>query len=119
MSQIFIELYKYKPEWIALDAAEREDFSEAVKGAIVDLVGNGVDVIGWGFNDLESDHRAPYDFFCVYKVPDFAFQRAFDAAVTGSGWYDFFEQVTVSGALVEPAEILAVNIALGRPVPRV
>ena len=118
LSQIFIELYKYRPAWIDLDPSGRDKFSDGIKKALVDLVANGVEVIGWGFNDLESDRRAPYDFYGVYKVPSFDFQRAFDAAVVGSGWHDLFEQVSVSGALVEPAEILAVNIALGRPVPR-
>lgn len=118
MSQIFIELFSYRPAWMALAPAEREQFSDGVKGALADLVANGVEVIGWGFNDLESDHRAPYDFFCIYKVPDFAFQRVFDAAVIQSGWYDFFEQVTVSGELADPAAILAANVALGRPAPR-
>jgi haloalkane dehalogenase len=119
LSQIFIELYSYRPAWIALDQIERERFSGGVQAALAELGSKGVEVIGWGFNDLEADRRAPYDFFCIYRVPSFEFQRAFDDAITASGWHDFFEQHSVSGALAGPAEILAANVALRRPEPHV
>jgi len=117
MSQIFVELYKYRPAWLALTQTEREQFAAGVRDAVEGLVSNGVEVIGWGYNDLETDHRAPYDFFCVYKVPSFEFQRGFDQAVVQSGWHDLFEQVGVSGAIASVAEVLAANVALKRPEP--
>lgn len=117
MSQIFIELYSYRPAWIALAPDDRARFSGGVQAALAELASKGVEVIGWGFNDLETDRRAPYDFFCVYRVPSFEFQRAFDDAVVASGWHEYFEQHAVSGALADAAEILAANVALRRPEP--
>jgi len=35
----------------------------------------GVDILAYGLNSPETDRRAPYDFFCVYRVPNVEFQR--------------------------------------------
>jgi len=71
----------------------REEIVEAVKG----LKSAGVDVVAYGMNSPETDRRAPYDFFCVYRVPNVEFQREFERQIAASGWYDYFEQVNVSG----------------------
>jgi len=118
MQQIFIELYKYRQAWLDMDAVGREQVAATVRGAMRDLGAAGVEVVGWGFNDLETDHRAPFDFFCVYKVPSFEFQRGFDQSISQSGWHELFEQVAASGMIESPADILAANVALERPSPR-
>ena len=46
---------------------------------------------------MANDRRAPYDFFCVYRVPNVELQREFERQIVASGWYDYFEQVNVSG----------------------
>lgn len=115
MQQIFVELYSYRPSWLALSEAQRRDFTDGILGAVEGLTGQGVEVLGWGMNDPATDRRAPYDFFCVYRVPSAEFQRGFEAAIAGSGWHDHFDQVGISGGIVTPAALLAANVALQRP----
>lgn len=64
-------------------------------------------MVAWARNDPDTDHRAPFDYFCIYRVRDEATQRDFERIVQESGWYDYFEQLAVSGLSQEPAELLA------------
>ncbi|MFJ9367388.1 haloalkane dehalogenase [Nocardia sp. NPDC101769] len=118
MQQIFVELYNYRPEWRALDDEQRQTFVMGVMDALTGLQKQGVEVIGYGANDLETDRRAPYDFFCVYRVPDVDAQRKIEAEVAASGWYDYFDQVNVSGAARTPIGTLLNHVALLPPAPQ-
>jgi haloalkane dehalogenase len=110
VQQIFIEMYSYRQAWSDLTMAERDSFVSEVVAALGKLEERGVEVLGYGVNDPDTDHRAPYDFFCVYRVPDEGTQRAFEAAVAASGWYNYFDQVNVSGAALTPRGALAKNL---------
>ncbi|XUL93934.1 DUF6616 family protein [Streptomyces galilaeus] len=103
MHQVFVELYNYRPEWSALDEEQRSGVVFGVMNALTDLQKQGVEIIGYGSNDPGTDRRAPYDFFCVYRVPDVAAQRQFEAGIAASGWYDYFNQVNISGAALTPS----------------
>ena len=106
MKQVFIELFNYKDSWRDLPAAAREEYASAVLAAVTRQREDGIEVIGWGFNDPATDRRAPYDFYCVYITQSAEFQRGFEAEVGATGWYDYFEQVNVSGAISTPEALL-------------
>ena len=113
MQQVFIELYNYRPAWAKRPESERTDLKivEAGKG----LKSAGVDVVAYGMNSPDTDRRAPYDFFCVYRVPNVEFQREFERQVAASGWYDYFEQVNVSGDAQYFEAVLLGNARMARP----
>jgi haloalkane dehalogenase len=115
MQQIFIELFNYRQSWLALPAAEKRRFADLIQGQAQVLARQGVEVIGWGMNDPDTDRRAPYDFFCVYRVPSVEFQRAFEANISASKWYEYFEQVNVTGASLSPAALLDATVESRKP----
>ena len=96
MQQIFVELYSYRPSWRALPEEERRAFADRVLKEVEQLNGHGVEIVGWGMNDPNTDRRADHDFFCVYRVPSIEFQRAFEANINASKRHDYFVQVNVS-----------------------
>lgn len=106
MKQIFIELFNYRDGWRALQPSTRDAYVHAVLAAVQKQTKGGIEVISWGFNDPATDRRAPYDFCCVYITPSAEAQRGFEAEIRGSGWYEYFEQVNVSGAMSVPGELL-------------
>ena len=53
--------------------------------------------------------------FCVYRVPSAEFQREFERQVTASGWYNYFEQVNISGPAEDFAAVLLGNAKMARP----
>ncbi|MDV3128360.1 hypothetical protein M1247_25840 [Mycobacterium sp. 21AC1] len=112
MQQLFVEMYSYKQKWIELSVPEREAFVGTVLDVLAGLQTEGVEILGYAVNDPVTDRRAPYDFFCVYRVPDADLQRGFESGIKASGWYDYFDQVNLSGAVDTAAEVLANNVLL-------
>ncbi|WP_166297494.1 DUF6616 family protein [Bradyrhizobium sp. 2S1] len=115
MQQIFIELYNYRPAWAKCPESERTDFVTKVAEAVKGLKSAGVEVVAYGLNSPATDRRAPYDFFCVYRVPNVDFQRKFERQVAASGWYEYFEQVNVSGDADDFEAVLLGNARMVRP----
>ncbi|BBY25115.1 haloalkane dehalogenase [Mycobacterium stomatepiae] len=118
MQQIFVEMYNYKQSWIDLPPAQREAFAGTLAGALGALQAQGVEIVAYAVNDPATDHRAPYDFFCVYRVPEVGLQRNFEAGIAASGWYDYFEQVNLSGAALSPGGALMKNVLLQSALPQ-
>ena len=116
MQQVFIELYNYRPAWAKCPESERTDFAKKVVEAVKGLKSAGVDVVAYGMNSPKTDRRAPYDFFCIYRVPNAEFQREFERQIAASGWYDYFEQVNVSGDAKDFEAMLLGNAKMVRPV---
>jgi hypothetical protein len=106
-SRVFIELYRYKPAWAALEESRRTDYINHVIQKVGELSGIGISVIGYGRNDPSTSRRAPYDFFCVYRVPNAEIQHAFESQIAASGWHDFFDQINVSGEATPYADLLS------------
>jgi len=117
MALIFIELFNYRPTWNELPRADRQAFTQGVLQAVTAQCSDGVEVLGWGFNDLATDRRAPYDFYCVYRVPSATYQRQFEREIENAGWYKFFEQINVTGAPRTPAELLEALASIKTPGP--
>jgi hypothetical protein len=115
MQQIFVELYNYAPAWSKCSETERTEFVNKVIEAVNGLKSAGVDVITYGKNAPETDRRAPYDFFCIYRVPSVEFQREFERQITASGWYNYFEQVNIGGPAEDYSEVLLGNAKMVRP----
>ena len=115
MNQLFVEMYNYKDRWRETAPAERQRFVEGVMGAIGALPEREVEVIGYATNDPGTDRRAPYDFFCVYRAVNLDAQREFARQIAQSGWYDFFDQVNLSGAALSPLGLLLENVGLATP----
>ncbi|MBR0801304.1 hypothetical protein JQ615_38755 [Bradyrhizobium jicamae] len=116
MQQVFIELYNYRPAWTDRPESERTDFAKKIVEAVNGLASAGVEIVAYGMNSPDTDHRAPYDFFCVYRVPNVEFQREFERQIAASGWYDYFEQVNVSGDAKDAEAVLLGNARMVRPV---
>lgn len=109
MSHLFVEMYNYTEAWRRENPRARRDYIARVLAIIAQLPERGIEVVGFAFNEPETDNRAPYDFFCVYRVTDQATQRVFEKAISEAGWYEFFDQVNLSGAAQSPDAVLSAN----------
>lgn len=112
-SHVFLELFSYKASWIELTKAERESIMSDVEMALSELPKCGVEVMAWGLNELEGDLRAPYDFFCVYRVSGNETMRLFESTVASSNWSRHLTEVVVGGAIRDPLGMLS-SFAMGQ-----
>jgi len=95
--KIFIEFWKAKDVWHQLTKDERIAYVEKMGPVMEDLVSNGVTIDSWGLNSDTSPFKADYDFYAITKLPTQELLDSFQAVVEGSGWYNYFEQINVSG----------------------
>lgn len=108
----FIEFWKAKDAWLNLPKQERIDYVSKIGPAIEDLMSKGVQIDAWGVNDNQSLHKADFDFYGITKFPNQEILTGFENMLDGSGWYDYFEQVNVSGEGVTPQDVIGKMIAL-------
>lgn len=112
MQHIFIELWKFKDSWHQLGAEGRASYVEKLTPEVQALVAAGVEIISWGYNELTVDHRADYDVFAVYRLPNRALYEQLQKAIAASGWYEYFNQINAGGAAMSPSSILGDHVML-------
>ncbi len=110
--KIFIELWKAKDAWKQLPLAERQAYVAQIGPVMEDLMKKGVIIEAWGINEDDTPMAAEYDFFAVTKFPDPELLVEFEAIVEGAGWYNYFDQVNVSGSVMSPEEVIGKMLAL-------
>ena len=104
---IFIECWKARPEWLALSSEARGAYMAQLGSGIEELLKSGVEIISWSMNDPDTSKNSPYDYFAVWKFPTKEMTKGFEQIVEQSGWYNYFDQVNLSGEISGPPAIIA------------
>lgn len=103
---VFIELWKAKDAWKNLSLTERQDYAAQIGPVMDDLMNKGLVIEAWGINEDETEYKSEYDFFAVSKLPTEEFLKEFEVIIEVAGWYNYFEQVNISGSLMSPEEVI-------------
>jgi hypothetical protein len=109
---LYVELWNVRPAWLALTVEQRAAYIEQVNHAMQGMFNAGAKVITWSVTDAATDRPAGQSYFAVWQFPDAAFARQFELQVAQAGWYDYFEQVNVAGAVSTPQAVLGQLIEL-------
>ncbi|MCU0491607.1 MAG: hypothetical protein MUD01_08465 [Chloroflexaceae bacterium] len=109
---LYLELWNVRPAWLALSVEQRAHYIEQVNGAMQGMFSAGAEVLTWSVTDAATDRPAGQGYFAVWKFPDAAFARQFEQQVAAAGWYDYFEQVNLAGAISTPQAVLGQLIEL-------
>lgn len=108
---VVVESWRAKPEFLALEPAQREALFDEVKKAMGEMAAGGIETLGWGNVDgTDEPHGSGHDWFAVWTMPNAAAGQAFLAGVKASGWYDWFEQTNVVGELRPAQDIMAEHV---------
>lgn len=113
MTHYLSELYTPKQAWLALDAAARNRFFEAVGSGLAGLSALGVEPIAFGAVDPSKRYAAPHRYFALWRFPDEGALDALLAGIAASGWHDYFETVNAAGKGVDLAGHLGQLAATG------
>ena len=103
--RIYVEQWTARPTWLELDAEQRGKFMEEVGPDLQGVLDQGAQLLALGPADPTTAHPAGADFFAVWSFPDLELVREFERGIEAAGWYDYFEQVNLSGEAV-PFEAL-------------
>lgn len=104
--KVFIELWKAKDAWKNLSLEERQAYLAQIGSVMEEIMSKGLEVTAWGLNEDETQYKAEYDFFAVSKLPNEEVLKEFQSIVESAGWYNYFEQVNLSGSLMSPEEVI-------------
>ena len=110
--KIFIELWKAKDAWKQLPLSERQAYLAKIGPVMGDFMKKGVVMEAWGINEDETSFASEYDFFAITKLPSHEVLAEFEAIVEGAGWYNYFDQVNVSGSSMTPEEVIGKMLAI-------
>jgi hypothetical protein len=110
--KIFIEFWKAKEAWHQLSKEERGSYVAQIGPVMEDLVSKGVLIDAWGVNDDSSPYKANYDFFAITKLPSQELLENFQAIVEGAGWYNYFEQINMTGEDIGAEKVIGKMIDL-------
>ena len=102
----FIETWKARDAWMNLSKEERGNYLSQMGPGIQTMVEKGAEMVNWGVNENSTTHRANYDFFAVWRLPSQEMVEKFEEMVDKAGWYDYFEQVNISGEATTPEEVV-------------
>lgn len=111
--KLFLELWKPKKAWLSLTVEERRDYIESINPSIRKLMGEGIELVGIGTIDGDTDQRADYEYWAVWKIPSDELVRTFEDQVRDDGFYDYFEQINARGEPRPPEEVFGELIAIG------
>lgn len=95
MSHYLVELYSPNPAWLALPAAQRQQFLEGCQrhgqpGC------HGRAGAGPGRDRERPDQASPHRFLGIWRFPDTAARDALLAGIKASGWYGYFDHVNAA-----------------------
>ncbi len=108
----FIELWNPTEAWKSLSKEERQEYLGQIGPHLQGLMEQGVEIISWGKNNKDTSHRAGFDYFAVWKFPSNEMAKEFENVVESAGWYNYFEQVNLSGESTTPDVIIGELIAI-------
>jgi hypothetical protein len=78
---------------------------------IKELLNQGIEVVAWGVNDVDTPHRAGFDFFAAWRMPNRDLARLLEDTVERAGWYDYMEQINARGEAGSAEAVIARQIA--------
>ena len=108
----YIEVWNAKPTWLALSQQARQDYISQIVPAIGEMAKAGIEPLSWGFNDPDTPHRAGYEFFAVWQMPNKEAALTFEQAVEQAGWHEYFEQYNLRGEGGPPDPVIGHHITM-------
>lgn len=111
MTKLFLELWKPKDTWRELSLDDREAYVQSIGPSIERLLAQGVELVGIGTVDDDTDQRADYDYWAVWSIPDDEMVDRFEKAVRDDGFYDYFDQINARGAPEGPQSVFGAMMA--------
>lgn len=111
--KLFLELWKPKQAWLDLPIEERQEYIESLGPSIGGLLDEGVELLGIGTIDADTDQRPDYHYWAVWRIPSEELVARFENQVREDGFYEYFEQINARGEPRSPEEVFGEMIAAG------
>ena len=112
MSHLLIELYTATPAWKALCAEERNAFFARIGAGMQQLDPARIAPLAMGRVTSEVPHASTEQYYAVWRCASRADADALVAAISATGWHDYFATTNAVGTVDAMAQHLADLAAL-------
>lgn len=99
--QYLIELYSPTAKWQALTQAERSSFLSSIANGMQALAEYKMQVISMGKIDSTVSNTSEHSFFAIWSFDGQPARDALIAAISSTGWHDYFQTINAAGHGVE------------------
>lgn len=110
--EIFIGLWRVKPEWLALGKPARVAYLTELAAQMTGLVKDGAEAVAWGMVEREPSAELDYDYYAVWKFPSRDAALDYQRKLAEYGWGNYFEYATMRGSMHAPLGVLTRTINL-------
>lgn len=112
MSHLLIELYTATPTWKALSAEQRNTFFARIGAGMQQLDPARISPLAMGRVASEVPHASAEQYHAVWQCASRADADALMAAISATGWHDYFATTNAVGAVDAMVQHLADLAAL-------
>ncbi|MBO1747913.1 MULTISPECIES: DUF6616 family protein [Stenotrophomonas] len=112
MSHLLIELYAATPAWKALRAEQRNAFFTRIGAGMQQLDPARIAPLAMGRVASNVSYASTEQFYAVWRCGSRADADALMAAISATGWHDYFTTTSAVGAVDAMAQHLADLAAL-------
>ncbi|MCR8713161.1 DUF6616 family protein [Stenotrophomonas indicatrix] len=112
MSHLLIELYTATPAWKALSAGQRNAFFTRIGAGMQQFDPARIASLAMGRVADEAPHASSEKYYAVWRCASRADADALMAAISATGWHDYFATTNAVGAVDAMAQHLADLAAL-------
>lgn len=109
---MFIGLWRVKPAWLALTKPARVAYLTGLAVQMGATVRDGAKVVAWGSLEREVDAAQGFDYYAVWKFRSRDAALDYERKLAAHGWGDYFDYLTMRGAMQTPLDVLTRTINL-------
>lgn len=95
--QYLIELYTPTAKWQALSSDEKSSFLSSIANGMQALAEYKMQVISMGKIDSNVSNASEHSFFAIWSFDDQAARDVLIAAISSTGWHDYFQTINAAG----------------------
>lgn len=102
----YVEAWRAKPAWMALDPYEREKFAERVKALLETLCSNDLKLLGCVITDADTQLHGGYQYAAVWQGTNRSEIAKIEEGTAQIGWHTYFEQVNHGSELFTAEDVI-------------
>ena len=103
---LYVETWNAKPEWFALNEAERMAFVGKVQTLLQGLSSDDLTLVGCIVSDDKIHQYGGYQYVAIWRASDRDQIRRIEEGTAGIGWHDYFAQTNHGSDEVGPQQVL-------------
>jgi len=102
----YVEAWRAKPAWLALDASGRQQFASKVRALLDTLSSEDLMLLGCVITDADTQLHGGYQYAAVWQGTSRSEIAKIEEGTARIGWHTYFEQVNHGSELATAEAVI-------------